>query len=206
MRGSVLTQTDRWMIVSTAPMTGAENMEYDRETLQKLQDRDHPAVLRLFRWERPTASYGRHQRFPSLRHLIPSTWEAVQRPTGGGLVLHDQDLCLSLCWHAGQAPLPTRLKDVYSWIHSVILQAMPARAAARLAVCRDCAAPSDFAVRHCFSEPVAYDILSEHQKVVGGALCRQQDVFLYQGSIQTFGDAAFEARLINAFQNILLIG
>ncbi len=193
-----------WMMLSTAPMTGAENMDYDRETLKKLQEGDHPAVLRFFRWEHPVVSYGRHQRLESIRHLIPATWETVQRPTGGGMVLHDRDLCVSLCWRAGQAPLPARVKDVYRWIHTQMLQALPTVSHARLASCRDCSTPSDFAVRSCFSEPVIYDILSDQQKIVGGALCREKEVFLYQGSIQDFGDAALENRLIANFQKLLL--
>jgi lipoate-protein ligase A len=174
-----------WQIVSTPPMSGVENMAFDVETLQKMQGIDTSPVLRFFSWSRPGATYGKHQSPESLATLIPSDLETAQRPTGGGLVVHGQDLCLSLCWREGQAPMPARLKDHYAWIHGIVWEAILPFTDAQLANCRDCAVPAaPVPMRECFTEPVAYDILRGRQKIVGGALCRKKNSFLYQGSIQ----------------------
>ena len=204
MSAAVLTRFKTWKILTTPPMSGPDNMAYDVSTMQNMHNEDRPPVLRFFRWVRPAVSYGKHQRLDGLRTFIPSGWETIQRPTGGGAVLHDQDLCLSLCWRAGQPPLPTALKDVYGWIHTVILQALPPLSHARLADCRDCKTLAPFSTRHCFNEPVAFDILSGRRKITGGAICRQKSVFLYQGSLQDFDDAALQSRLEDAFQRALL--
>jgi lipoate-protein ligase A len=166
-------------------MSGAENMAHDVHTLNQIQSEGISPVLRFFRWIRPTVSYGRHQSFDKIQSLVPLGWDTVQRPTGGGFVFHNNDLCFSLCWREGQAPLPPRIKDVYAWIHTLVVEALQPLVSTRLANCRDCAPePPPFATRQCFTEPVAFDVLHQGQKVVGGALCRQKNVFLYQGSIQ----------------------
>jgi lipoate-protein ligase A len=179
-------------------MSGAANMAYDRQTLETLQNPDHSPVLRFFRWDKPAATCGKHQNLSDISTKIPAGYEAVQRPTGGGIVLHGDDLCVSLCWRAGQPPLPTRLKDHYAWIHNVLVQALIPTGDARLANCRECATVSPFAIRDCFNEPVVFDVLRNGRKIAGGALCRQKDVFLYQGSIQG-ADPDLEARLKTVF-------
>jgi lipoate-protein ligase A len=189
-----------WRILTTAPMSGEDNMAFDRKTLGELQQPQAAPVFRLFRWKRPTLSYGRHQDIATIRSKIPPGWDVVQRPTGGGIVLHRADLCFSLCWRLGQRPVPARLKDTYSWIHGVAALALSAESGVRLADCRDCSnAPVPFATRDCFTQPVAFDVLQNGQKVIGGALCRQKNVFLYQGSIQQIADPWLENRLKAAF-------
>ena len=190
-----------WQIVSTPPMSGADNMAYDLNTLRMIQNENHPPVLRFFHWSRPAVSYGKHQSLDEICSLIPSGWDTVQRPTGGGLVFHGKDLCLSLCWSNGQPPLPTRLKDHYAWIHNVIMEALRPFAETRLANGRDCSTPSSpFAARDCFTKPVAFDVLRGRQKIVGGALCRHKDTLLYQGSIQYPAQEELERQLGQAFR------
>jgi hypothetical protein len=125
--------------------------------------------------------------------------------------------------------LPASLKDLYGWIHTVILSALPAGRQVRLATCQDCPPadakamagkpaeaarqgdvakavkpPTSLATRMCFSEPVTLDVLAGDHKIVGGALCRRNNVFLYQGSIQGCDDLLLESRLTDAFLRALL--
>ncbi len=182
-------------------MSGQDNMAYDVETLRQMQDSSRPPVLRFFRWSKPGVSYGKHQSLDKLQALIPPDCEAVQRPTGGGLVFHGADLCLSLCWRQGQPPLSQRMQDQYAWIHQTISDALQALTEIRMARCGD-SAPlvTPFATRECFTAPVAFDLLAGTQKIVGGALCRRRNVFLYQGSIQ-FVAPSLESLLSPYFQH-----
>jgi lipoate-protein ligase A len=195
-----------WEILSTPSMSGSDNMAYDLQTLLKMQHPQQVPVLRFFRWRTPGASFGKHQTLENLRSKIPAGMDAVQRPTGGGLVMHGQDLCLSLCWRQGQPPLPTKLKDHYAWIHGVIAKALAPLAKSRLANCRDCSTSNSFSTRDCFTEPVAFDVLRGQEKIVGGALCHQKDAFLYQGSIQGIVDPMLESTLRAAFQYAFSLG
>ena len=71
-------------------------MAIDESLLQNAA-MDWPIVLRVYQWERPTLSIGHFQRIedrervPNLRDL---PW--VRRKTGGGAIVHDQELTYSI--------------------------------------------------------------------------------------------------------------
>lgn len=198
-------KTKEWRILTTPSMSGQANMDFDRQTLARAQENlDASAVLRFFRFHQPTVSFGRLQKREDIQSLIPPDWPAVQRPTGGGIVFHSDDLCLSLCWRQGIAPLPLRIQDQYAWIHRVIQKVITPFQEVTMASGRDGKSrPSSFPVRQCFQEPAMFDLLSDHRKIVGGALCRQKNVFLYQGSIQGIFHLDLEPLLLRTFQEQL---
>jgi lipoate-protein ligase A len=176
-------------------------MRCDAETLARVERGQDPATLRFFRFAAPTVSYGRLQKRSVLEPIIPPGWSAVQRPTGGGLVYHQDDLCLSLCWPRGQAPIPLRAREQYRWIHSVILEALGT--GPRMASCRDeKTVQAAFDLRDCFTHPVGFDLMQGSQKIVGGALVVHRDAILYQGSILAPGQTDLEERLRRAFQRV----
>lgn len=186
-------------------MTGEANMQFDRDTLMRVDSQGAPPTLRFFRWNEPTVSYGRLQNLEAFTTLIPRGHATVRRPTGGGIVFHNQDLCLSLAWRHTESVLPQKPQDQYRWIHSIILEALMTTEPVRMASCCDARAPAEpFGTRRCFIQPVGYDLLIGEQKVVGGALYRRRMATLYQGSIQRPMNAALEEKLLVAFQNHLM--
>jgi lipoyl(octanoyl) transferase len=62
-------------------------------------ERDDEGVLRIYRWSRPTLSFGRNQparqRYDPLAARVLGV-EVVRRPTGGREVLHDRELTYSV--------------------------------------------------------------------------------------------------------------
>lgn len=190
----------RWQVLSTPPLSGAENMAFDVATATAVEAGRLPPTLRFFRWSRPTVSYGRLQKLEKLSPPVPQGWESVQRPTGGGVVYHDKDLCLSLCWRTGEAPMPASVKDHYKFIHAIIQQGLQSLTNPQMASCHDCSSPKHaFDARQCFSEPVVYDLLAQGEKIVGGALAHRGRTMLYQGSIQRLTHPDLENKLIAAF-------
>ena len=185
-------------------MSGAENMAYDRATLDAVENGGVLATFRLFSFASPTVSYGRLQTLNHVHAQVPAAWPAVQRPTGGGIVFHDNDLCLSLVWRHGQSPLPRSPREQYRWIHGFVLSALRTGHDVRMAACADMKpAAAPFETRECFTQPVGYDLLIGTAKVVGGALYRRREATLYQGSIQGSFGADLPARLQNAFRSLL---
>ena len=173
-------------------------MRIDRLAMQEVAAAGRPATLRFFRWAQPSASYGRLQKLDDIRPLIPHGWPVVQRPTGGGVVLHRNDLCMSLCWPDGQPPLPAGPSAQYEWIHRTIRDALASLILLEWSSAHE--AQDDFETRECFSNPVQHDLVFSGQKIVGGALARRRGVTLYQGSIQSPGLDAAEAALSKAFE------
>ena len=116
-----------WRILSSPPdVRDREHAPRRRNAPRNVERGDAVPTLRFFRFQEPTLSYGRLQKLDDVRPLLPDGWARVQRPTGGGIVLHNGDLCFSLCWKDGQAPLPKKPQDQYRWIHSVVLEALVA--------------------------------------------------------------------------------
>lgn len=175
-----------WRLLSTPPLSGDENMRQDRDTLMAVSRGEAPPTVRFFRFSAPTVTFGRLQKLSSIQSKVPSGWAVAQRPTGGGLVFHRNDLCVSFAWPKGQPPIPTATKEIYPWIHQLLKRGLGN--SLKMAACADvCASKSPFETRECFTEPVGYDLLSEGQKVVGGALWNTRNAILYQGSIQIPG-------------------
>jgi lipoate-protein ligase A len=81
-------------LLSHTCLSGSWQMALDGALLQRQQP-----VLRLYTWSRLTLSLGFHQRQLDPRWL---DWQRrgqldlVRRPSGGGAVLHDGDLCYAL--------------------------------------------------------------------------------------------------------------
>lgn len=178
-------------------------MRYDADLLQGVEQGIVPPTLRFFRFKEPTVSFGRLQKREQIFPLAPAGWALVQRPTGGGLVFHEQDLCLSLTWPKGQAPLPSKPQDQYRWIHTVLMEALGSPDI-RMAACCDVAPAKDpFPTRQCFTNPVGFDLLKESEKIVGGALCCRRQGTLYQGSLRLKVSQALEERLQTVFEKRL---
>jgi lipoate-protein ligase A len=179
-------------------------MRVDVDLLNGIERRDGPPTLRFFRFKEPTVSYGRLQKLVDIAALVPAGWDIAQRPTGGGVVFHNTDLCLSLSWTEAHGPLPKRRQEQYRWIHAVILEALSAGSGLRMAACSDVSNPAEpFSKRTCFKNPVGYDLVREEQKMVGGALWCTRRSTLYQGSIQLPLSKQLESQLFAAFERAL---
>ena len=82
----------KWRVLIDPPMAGLENMARDHALAEELEA-GH-AVLRLYRWDRPTVSLGRNE--PGKCYDTDRARECgipfVRRPTGGRAVLHSDEL------------------------------------------------------------------------------------------------------------------
>jgi lipoate-protein ligase A len=184
-------------------MRGEENMAWDKDTLSAVAQKISGPTLRLFQFSEPTVSIGRLQRLAQVQPVIPAGWPLVQRPTAGGIVFHQNDQCFSLCWRPGTVPIPRAPRDIYAWIHALVLQALkPFNHFHLNACCAPTSRPHD--QRQCFADPVAQDVMRGDTKVVGGAMAFQKNAVLYQGSIQTpLTGKDFAANLKTIFERAL---
>lgn len=87
----------RWRLLLDGPASGAWNMAVDRALLAS-RAAGGPPTLRLYRWERPTASLGRFQPEADADSRACTRFgvEVVRRATGGRGVLHDDELTYSV--------------------------------------------------------------------------------------------------------------
>jgi len=158
-----------------APVSAAMNMAIDEALLE------HCAcpALRFYGWRGPSLSFGYFGKFADIARETKDR-EFVRRWTGGGSVLHGQDLTYSLITPASN---PASLRGpplIYAAIHSAIRQALSADG--RETELAMAAGPkiSDA----CFANPVRDDLIFRGRKIAGAAQRRTRGGFLHQGSIQ----------------------
>lgn len=160
---------------------------YGQMAVDELLVSNFAPCIRFFNWNhRPQATFGYIQKFAQaeeeLKNLGISSF--TRRMTGGGLVLHKDDLTFSLVFD-----LPSRMQPnlIYTALHSAIQDEL--KKAGFLASVYD--GKSDYnpqtaggKVQNCFTNPVADDLMQDGKKVLGGALRRFDKRVLYQGSLQ----------------------
>ncbi len=161
--------------------SGEEQMDRDRQFFARWPlsgGSDAGSLFRVYRIAPGEVTVGR-----TFRSALPPEWgvapgDVVVRPTGGGAVLHGEDLCFSLL-------LPFRpgksLVSVYSFLHR-FLGSFAGSLGVNTALKHSSCPPGD-GRGTCFLEPVCGDLMVESRKVLGGAMKINSQGFLYQGSL-----------------------
>jgi lipoate-protein ligase A len=111
------------LLLVDAPAPGAWNMAVDEALLDAAADAS-VAALRFYRWSSPTLSLGYFQPFACREEHPPSLpLEVVRRLSGGGALVHDQELTYALCLPAAH-PLAQRPPCAYSAVHHALIEVL----------------------------------------------------------------------------------
>jgi lipoate-protein ligase A len=151
-------------------------------------------VLRLYRWNPPTISFGRNEPSRDLYHRPLAREEGVafvRRPTGGRAVLHHHELTYGLIF-----PLNAfgGLRAAYRLINKGLLAGIQALgAAAELAADTGPSLPPD--AGPCFRQPAEGEVTAVGRKLIGSAQVRIDDAVLQHGSLILDGDQSILRRL-----------
>ena len=158
-----------------APIGAAMNMAIDEALL------DHSAwpTLRFYGWRRPSLSFGYFGKFADVANEGTAR-EIVRRWTGGGSVLHGEDLTYSLVTPATDPASSQGPQVIYAALHHAIRMALLAEG--QETELANAAAPK--ISEACFANPVRNDLLLAGRKIAGAAQRRTRGGFLHQGSIQ----------------------
>lgn len=138
------------------------------------------AAFRFYRWDEPTVSLGHFQAVAN--EPVPARFAGlpvVPRLSGGGAILHDQELTYSIALPASHA-LSTNPSQLYDIVHEALIAGL----AEQGVVCqmRGAAAFADASFL-CFSRGDARDIVIGQQKIVGSAQRRRRGAILQHGSL-----------------------
>jgi lipoyl(octanoyl) transferase len=184
--------TETWRLVSGAGFDaeaiepGAEaghHMAVDESVALAFQGGFSPPTLRIYRWRSPALTIGRFQSSDEIdweacrRHRIP----VARRITGGGAVLHGQDLTYGLVGGTRFRPFDQRsVKETYLTLSRAFLKAFE-----RLGLeARPVRSPSrGESSARCFATPSWHEIAINGRKVIGSAQKRWKHSFLQQGSV-----------------------
>jgi lipoate-protein ligase A len=172
-----------WMDDTARP--GWANMSIDLTLLDRAEHRDEH-WLRLYRWDPPCLSFGRHE--PVLRRYDVDRIAAlgvhtVRRPTGGRAVWHERELTYAV---SGPCSGLGSLREAYTRIHELLVQALRALGIGASLAPRAPTPP--LTAGACFGFPVGGEVLVNGRKVVGSAQLRRGTALLQHGSILLHDD------------------
>ena len=138
------------------------------------------AVLRLYSWNQPSSSFGYFQRYNEVS-LWTDLRPLIRRPTGGGLVRHDEnEWTYSLTFPSGHAWWKLKAEISYQQVHNWIRRAFE-----RCGVMTElCSEVVHAGFGQCFIGAEKNDLLYRGKKIAGAAQRRNREGLLIQGSIQ----------------------
>lgn len=168
----------RLAVVHSGRLDPVENMAIDEAAFAAAGS----PMLRIYGWRPAGLSLGYFQRFAEFDGE-PGDHVLVRRATGGGAILHDDEITFALTCEAEL--LPSDLGASYDLVHGAIADVLsnfgvPTERHGRGAVsCR----PED---KWCFAKPTCHDLTTPSGKIVGSAQRRTANPtprVLHHGSI-----------------------
>ncbi len=182
-----------WEIDVAPPRPPWEQMAIDRWLLHRAEEAVAPPVLRLYQWDRPTLTLGRHQEVDSdgvdLARCARLGVAVVRRPTGGRAVLHGPGLTYAIV-----APLPhpgATVVACYGWAIAPLIAALAALDLPVAELGRTHGATNAARLRAaCYAAPSAGEVALAGRKWIGSAQRRLRSAFLQHGAIPFTHDGA----------------
>ncbi len=172
-------------VIIDGPLPGAENMARDEAILEAVGRDESPPTLRFYQWDQPTISLGYFQKVAELHEQdeVIRRLPAVRRLTGGGAILHDEELTYALVLPLGRNLPHTDIKAAYELVHD-----------AYLSVITDLGVPASYRGGHdhdhaqrgpffCFSRDHCLDLVVGQDKLMGSAQRRIKHAVLQHGSL-----------------------
>ncbi|MCX5678419.1 MAG: lipoate--protein ligase family protein [Candidatus Omnitrophica bacterium] len=176
-----------WRIIDTGPMDPAANMAFDEAILQGYQCHSSPPTLRIYGWKNPGLSLGYSQdpeQELDIEFCRKVSMPFVRRITGGGIILHGNELTYSLVCSKSDLSIPAHVLSSYKIISSFLIAfynalGIKARFACDVVKNETLSEPSAI----CFAAKEKYDIVSGGRKIGGSAQKRTRGVIFQHGSI-----------------------
>jgi lipoate-protein ligase A len=181
---------DNLRLLIDPPRDGPWNMAVDEALLETAAERG-VGTLRFYTWQEPTLSLGYFQSLAERAQHPPSSGcPLVRRASGGGAILHDQELTYSLALpRLGTAAA----RELYDAAHLALIAAL-----AQLGVssalhqtvegCRSAIHPEKPVDRSnepflCFQRRTCTDVILGEAKIAGSAQRRRRGAVLQHGSV-----------------------
>jgi lipoate-protein ligase A len=158
-------------------------MAVDEALLHSASQPTGRATLRFYQWSKPTLSLGYFQHhIDRNQHRASISCDLIRRTTGGGAILHDQELTYSFTTPIGNR-LSNKAAQFYDLLHNSLIKAL-----SQLGVtCEPCSCtfkiPQQKEPFLCFQRRAPGDVICAGAKVGGSAQRRHRTALLQHGSV-----------------------
>ena len=169
-------------LLRDSPAIGSWNMAVD-EALLESAAQTGDTTLRFYRWSQPTLSLGYFQSAADRQqHRESISCDLVRRSTGGGAIVHDNELTYSLTTrHASTTG--RRTEELYAHVHGALIAALDTFSV-RAQLAHVAAKESlDEQPLLCFERRAVGDVLIGSNKIAGSAQRRRGQTVLQHGSV-----------------------
>jgi lipoate-protein ligase A len=188
---------NRWRLLIDGDQPGARNMARDVTILEEVASGACPPTLRIYGWDPPCLSLGRHQGLDAvdLEFCREHGIDVVRRPTGGRALLHHLELTYSLVAPLGRDPLPSKLQEAYRRICGALVRwCRGLGVAAELTPGEiNVNLPSPSTAIPCFESPAGGEVVVAGRKLIGSAMRAHGDTILQHGAILLDWDGELQA-------------
>ena len=114
-----------WELIITPKLSGSDNMREDLKLLNAFEQGDASSTLRIYSWKPKCISFGYSQKIDRLIDGAMAGelgWDVVKRPTGGGIVFHNEaEVTYSLVTSIDNPILPKELVSSYKKISEAVV-------------------------------------------------------------------------------------
>jgi lipoate-protein ligase A len=186
-----------WRLILDGDLPGARNMARDVAILHAVSDGLAPPTLRLYGWDPPCLTLGRHQgpEAANLDFCQTEGIDVVRRPTGGRALLHDIELTYAVAAPVGTGPLPRGLQDAYRSICNGLVHAVRALGVDAELTGGDVnlQLPGPTTTVPCFEAPAGGEVVVAGRKLIGSAMRAHGMAVLQHGAILIGWNARLQA-------------
>lgn len=188
---------ESWRLITDGDLPGARNMARDVAILEAVSSGDAVPTLRLYGWDPPCLTLGRHQGLEAadLEFCRREGIDVVRRPTGGRALLHHLELTYAVIAPLGGGPLPRGLQDAYRMICGALVRAMRA-----LGINAELTGgevnlqlPGPRTTIPCFEAPAGGEVVVGSRKLIGSAMRAHSGTILQHGAIVLDWDGRLQA-------------
>lgn len=178
---------EKLKIIDTKSSFAEENMQIDSDLLDRLDPNGDP-ILHLYRWKRPSFTYGyffKLEDWIDLSKAKEKGFDFAKRPTGGGLLFHLWDLAFSFLMPANHPRFSQNRLENYRFVHEAVLKAVEDL----FSLEKMELIPFDFShdekstLQFCMARPTQYDLILGEKKIAGAAQRQKKNGYLHQGTI-----------------------
>ena len=191
------TERASWRLIVDGDLPGSRNMARDVALLEAVSEGVSPPTLRLYGWDPPCLTLGRHQGDEAADFDFCSAEgiDVVRRPTGGRALLHHLELTYAVVAPLGRGLLPRGLQDAYRMICGALVQAMRALGVNAELTGGDVnlQLPGPRSTVPCFEAPAGGEVVVAGRKLIGSAMRAHGSAVLQHGAILIDWDSRLQA-------------
>jgi lipoate-protein ligase A len=181
------------------------NMAVDEVLMESQRVSGTLATLRFYSWSGPSCTMGYFQNLPEISRRLKLSDKkilAVKRLTGGGMVVHGDDLTFSLATSNPSPWMPADVKDSYLKVNEALRVGLQkVFPGIDYADCKNLPSARGKGDRVCFEVPSCYDLLMDGKKIVGASQRRSEGTLLHQSTIfLKVEPAALIAAIVDGFE------